>query len=56
MQRAKISEELYFKYIGTINETFQILKRSIEPFFYGDNSCIYDNREAARVQGIFRLI
>ncbi len=53
MQRAKISEESYFKYIQTINETFQILRTSIEPFYYGDNSCIYDNREASHVQGIF---
>ncbi len=52
IQRSNIPEESYFKYVKTINETFQILKRSIEPFYYGDNSCIYDNREASHVQGI----
>ncbi len=52
MQRLNISEQSYFKYVQTINETFQILKRTIEPYYYGNNDCIYDNREALDVQGI----
>ncbi len=51
MQRLNISEQSYFKYVETINETFQILKRTFEPYYYGDNGCIYDNREASHVQG-----
>ena len=53
MQHLNISEESYFKYVKTINETFQILKRTIEPYYYGDTGCIYDNREASQVQGDF---
>lgn len=52
MQRMNISEKSYFKYVKTINETFQILKRNIEPDYYKENDCLYDNREAAHVQGI----
>ncbi|CAF2637547.1 unnamed protein product [Rotaria sp. Silwood2] len=52
MQRLKISEQSYLKYVKTINDAFQIIKRTIEPYYYGDNSCIYDNREASNVQGI----
>ena len=37
MQRLNLSEESYFKYVRTINETFQILKRTIVPYYYGDN-------------------
>jgi len=51
MQRLNLSKESYFKYVKTINETFQILKKTIEPYYYGDNGCIYDNREASHVQG-----
>jgi hypothetical protein len=53
IHRLNISDESYLKYVRTINETFQILKRTIEPYFYGDNGCIYDNREASNVQGNF---
>jgi len=56
MKRLDISKESYFKYIKTINETFQILKRTIEPYYYGDNACIYDNREASHVQGYLILL
>ncbi|CAF4038127.1 unnamed protein product [Rotaria sp. Silwood1] len=52
MQRLKISEESYLKYVKSINDAFQIIKQTIEPYYYGDNSCIYDNREASNVQGI----
>ncbi|CAF1366934.1 unnamed protein product [Rotaria sp. Silwood1] len=52
MQRLRISEESYLKYVKTINDAFQIIKRIIEPYYYGDNSCIYDNHEASNVQGI----
>ncbi|CAF1119477.1 unnamed protein product [Rotaria sordida] len=52
MQRLKISEESYLKTVKTINDAFQIIKRAIEPYYYGDNSCIYDNREASYLQGI----
>ena len=51
MQRLNISDESYLKYVKTINDTFQLLKRSIEPYFYGDNAYIYENLEASRVQG-----
>jgi len=51
MQRLNLNNESYFKYVKTINEAFQILKRTIEPYFYGDHNCIYDNREASRIQG-----
>ncbi|CAF3475985.1 unnamed protein product [Rotaria socialis] len=51
MQRLNISAESYFKYVKTINDGFQILKRTIEPYMYGENGCIYDNREASCVQG-----
>lgn len=53
MQRLNISEDSYFKYVRTINDAFQIIKRTIEPYYYGDNSCIYDNREASYVQGTY---
>ncbi|CAF1045687.1 unnamed protein product [Rotaria sp. Silwood1] len=49
MQRLRISEESYLKYVKTINDAFQIIKRTIEPYYYEDNSCIYDNREASNV-------
>lgn len=56
MQRMNISEESYFKYVKSINEAFQILKRNIEPDYYKENDCLYDNREAAHVQGMFELV
>ncbi|CAF3865238.1 unnamed protein product [Rotaria sp. Silwood2] len=49
IQRLRISEESCLKYVKTINDTFQIIKRTIEPYYYGDNLCIYDNREASNV-------
>ena len=51
IQRLNILQESYLRYVTTINETFQILKRSIEPYYYGDNAYIMDNREASNVQG-----
>lgn len=51
MQRLNLNDESYLKYVKTINEAFQILKRSIEPYLYGDNGYIYENREASQVQG-----
>jgi hypothetical protein len=53
MQRLQIPEESYFKYVKTINDTFQILRRIIEPYSYQDNAFIYDNDEASDVQGEF---
>lgn len=52
MQRMKISEESYFKYVRTINEAFGILKKNIEPDYYKENDCLYDNRESAHIQGV----
>ncbi|CAF1389988.1 unnamed protein product [Adineta steineri] len=52
MQRLKISEESYLKYVKTINDTFQILKRTIDPYDYLDDTHIYDNNEASNVQGL----
>ena len=51
MNKLNISNDSYLKYVKTINDTFQILKRSIEPYMYGDNGYIYDNKEASQVQG-----
>ena len=51
MQRLNITEESYLKFVKTINDTFQILKRNIEPYYYADNGCIYNNSEASHVQG-----
>jgi hypothetical protein len=53
MQRLQIPEESYFKFVKTINDTFQILRRIIEPYSYQDNAFIYDNHEASDVQGDF---
>lgn len=52
MQRIKISEESYFKYVRAINEAYEVLKKSIEPDYYKENDCLYDNREAAQIQGV----
>lgn len=51
MDKLNISNDSYLKYVKTINEVFQILKRTIEAYIYGDNGYIYENREACHVQG-----
>jgi hypothetical protein len=51
IQHLNLSENSYLKYVKTINDTFQILKRTIEPYYYADNGCIYDNHEASHIQG-----
>jgi hypothetical protein len=52
MQRLNIIKESYLRYVTTINETFEILKRTIEPYYYRDNVYITENQEASNVQGM----
>ena len=52
MQRMKVSEESYFKYVRAINEAYEVLKKNIEPDYYKENDCLCDNREAAQIQGV----
>ncbi|UJR31515.1 hypothetical protein I4U23_019004 [Adineta vaga] len=52
MQHLELSDESYLKHVKTINDTFQILRRKIEPDDYFDDPYIYENNEASTIQGI----
>lgn len=51
IQKLELSEESYLKHAKTINDTFQILRRKIDPDDYFDDPYIYENNEASSVQG-----
>ncbi|CAF1555943.1 unnamed protein product, partial [Adineta ricciae] len=52
IQNLTLSDESYLKYTKTINDTFQILRRKINPNDYFDDPYIYENNETSSVQGI----
>ncbi|CAF1555792.1 unnamed protein product, partial [Adineta ricciae] len=52
IQNLVLSEESYLKHMKTINDTFQILRRKIDPDDYFDDPYIYENNETSSIQGI----
>ena len=51
IQNLVLPEESYLKHMKTINDTFQILKRKIDPDDYFNDPYIYQNNETSSVQG-----
>ena len=51
MQRSSLHEESYLKYVKTINDTFHILRRTVDPSFSNGKEYEHPRQEVSKLQG-----